>query len=196
MNCLPEEDMNKGFALIILVILIALAGAVGVVIVKELRNSNPSPAINPSPSTTPSPAQTPLPTRLNVTDIMSNPETYAGKKVKVKGKLVLHTYDSARPCPATDPSCNTEIKPPTLHLVNPAAPWVEVIDLYKKSSAGYVQISCQSRENSTCGQYKVNTETTLEGLFTKEQVPYQQIGNSTGKIETIKYKDHFFLVVD
>lgn len=114
--------MNKGLALIIPVILIALASTLGVVIVDKLRHSNNQTI---TLSTTPSSTQAPLPTStnpptsttastLNVTDIMSNPETYVGKKIKVKGKLVLHTYDSARPCPATDPSCNTEIKPPTL----------------------------------------------------------------------------------
>lgn len=191
--------MEKGFTFIIFLLVAVLATTVGLVAFNQ--KSLPKTQVSSLIPLTPKPAESIASSVLTVSEVMDNPQNYLEKRVSVQGKLFLHTYygaESARPCPDSQPNCtDNETKPPTLHLVNPENPWGETenIDLYRTNSSGsYEQISCQN--TTSCGPYSPNSITTIQGLFTKNQVPYQTVGNSSGKIEVIKSKDHYFLVVE
>src|SRR3989344_7918305 len=194
---------QRGFGLITLITFVALIIIGGALLWKNAPTTNFPPKTTPyfTSSPTPSPDYSPSPKTLpepvlgilNVTDVTSNREAYVSKKIKVRGKLEVLFYIGERPCVTNEP-CNTEIRPPTLHVVNPNGnQWGKgnSIDLYKKVADGkYEQFSCKSTNGETadCLNYKQGTIATVEGVFTKDKIP--------SKTEVLQWQDIYFLVVD
>lgn len=195
---------QRGIGLIALVVFGALIVIVGTLIFslpKQTPELTPSPT--PSPTYLPSSKTSPKPESgiLSVTDVTNNREAFVGQKIKVRGKLEVRFYVGERPCVTGEP-CNTEVRPPTLHVVNPDGyQWVEgnSIDLYKKVFGGkYEQFSCKSTNGETadCGNYKQSTITVVDGVFVKDKIPSMTVGTSTGKTDVLTWQDIYILAVE
>ena len=173
------------------------------------ETNHESPALNqtssPSPTSPPKSIIDKVTGVLGVLEVNSNKDVYVGKQISVRGKIyVRHNY-SLMPCNADDPeTCNPEIGDPTLHLVNPDSSSItpsggQILDLYRSGSGGkYEPVTCKTVNQNTvdCGKYQQNEVTVIEGIFTRDKIPYQQVGDSSGNIKTLKYQDIYFLVIE
>ena len=142
---------------------------------------------------------------LGVLEVNSNKDAYVGKRISVRGQIYIQHNYSRRPCNADDPkTCNPEIGDPTLYLTTPnnSSTYLtegDIIAFYRSGSDGeYGPATCKTVNQNTfdCGKYQQNEVTVIEGIFTKDKIPYQQIGDSAGNIKTLKYKDIYFLVIE
>src|SRR3989344_27629 len=155
------------------------------------ETNHESPSLNqtpvPSPTATAKSIIDKVTGVLSIQEVNSNKDAYVGKQISVRGKIyVRHNY-SLMPCNANDPeTCNPEIGDPTLHLVNPDSSSItpsggQILDLYRSVSGG---------------KYQQNEVTVIEGIFTRDKIPYQQVGDSAGNIKTLKYQEIYFLVIE
>ena len=173
------------------------------------ETNHESPSLNqtpvPSPTATAKSIIDKVTGVLSIQEVNSNKDAYVGKQISVRGKIyVRHNY-SLMPCNANDPeTCNPEIGDPTLHLVNPDSSSItpsggQILDLYRSGSGGkYEPVTCKTVNQNTvdCGKYQQNEVTVIEGIFTRDKIPYQQVGDSAGNIKTLKYQDIYFLVIE
>lgn len=171
------------------------------------ETNHQSPSLNQTSSPSPAASSKSLIDKitgvLSVLEVNSNKDAYVGKRLSVRGKIyVQHNY-SLMPCSAEDVQCNPEIGDPTLHLTTPNNSSTQltegdIIALYRSDSAGgYVPATCKNINQNTvdCGKFQQNSVVVVEGIFTKDKIPYQQVGDSAGNIKTLKYKDIYFLAV-
>lgn len=139
---------------------------------------------------------------LSASEIYSNKEKYAGKKVKVAGRIYFKLFESEMPCSLnTGEGCNNTSKI-EVSIVDSSAssnifPGDKIINLYKSSNGQNKPYTCFGGPNTTdCGIYKKNAATVIEGMFIKDKAPYQIVGNSSGKMEVVKYQDIYYLLVE
>jgi hypothetical protein len=141
---------------------------------------------------------------LAVSKLNENKDAYVGKKISVKGEVYvltlsgLHACDPGQHCPKYDDAL--------LSLVDPQRDAVlrqeQMIRLYRRSSSTDrpEQIHCKIVDENAptfdCGQFVRGAVTTVEGVFTKDRVPDQVVGDSTGHIQVLKYRDAYFMLID
>jgi hypothetical protein len=205
---------RKGFENIIVIIgILILAGGAGYFIVNQRTlslASTPSPAPTPTPTQIPSPTPTPTPIPqksvqqitppvvsniVSVVDLLTNKEHYLGMQVRVRGKIVVNIFYSARPCPTDGSVCDTTIGA-QLELWQPQPfSGTENKILMFKNGEPY---PCEkfATEQYRCGSYINGELMVIDGIWSKDQVPDQVVGYSSGQPPTVlKWKDRYFLEI-
>ena len=195
------KTMNqKGFINIILIIIVVALVGVGVYFVstKQITLPIPSPIPSPTPTPTPSPFPTPTPVQppqsnnvLSVLDLTGNREVYVGKRVRVQGKIAVNVFYGEMPCPTDGSVCDTTMGA-QLELRQPEGSYIL---LFKKGNP----YPCQkiAPETYTCSPYINGQIITVEGVWSKDQVPVQWVGTSGGNPPTpVKWGDRYFLNIE
>ena len=141
---------------------------------------------------------------LTVSTLNANKDAYVGKKIAVEGEVYvltlsgLHACDAAQPCPKYDDALLTLVDLQR----DPVPRQEQMIRLYRRSAATDrpEQIHCKIVDENAptfdCGRFVRSAVTTVEGVFTKDRVPDQVVGDSRGNIQVLKYRDAYFMVID
>ena len=141
---------------------------------------------------------------LTVSKLHESKDTYVGKKIAVEGEVYvltlsgLHACEPGQHCPKYDDAL--------LALIDVQRDAVlrqeQMIRLYRRPTPTDrpEPIHCKIVDENTptfdCGRFIRGAVTTVEGVFTKEQVPDQVVGDSTGHIQVLKYLDTYYLLID
>jgi len=207
---------QKGFAnILMIIVIVALVGAGAYFVsTKQITLPIPSPTTStnstpsPTPTTTPkssptTPIPTPTPAQpsqnnnvLSVLDLTGNKETYVGKRVRVQGRIAINVFYGERPCAENDPVCDTTMGA-RLELWQPKT--VSGADNFLLPFVKNQPYPCQKTAPATytCPPYINNQITTIEGVWSKDQVPIQWVGSSGGNPPTpIKWEDRYFLNIE
>jgi hypothetical protein len=141
---------------------------------------------------------------LTVSKLNESKDTYVGKKIAVEGEVYvltlsgLHGCGPGQSCPKYDDALLTLVDVQRSAAVQAD----QMIRLYRRATPTDrpEPIHCRIVDENTptfdCGQFVRGAVTTVEGVFTKEQVPDQVVGDSTGHIEVLKYRDTYYLLID
>ena len=202
---------QKGFANIVLIILVVvLAAGTGYFALVRKPSSVVEQIITPTPTSTqisnfptPTTIQNSSPTPkvksnniLSVVDLTGNKEAYLGKRVRVQGRIVINIFYSERKCADNDPVCDTTMGA-RLELWQPeTVSGAENLLLLFVKNQPY---PCNKTAPGAyaCPPYINNQITTIEGVWSKDQIPTQWIGYSGGKPPIpIKWEDRYFLNVE
>ena len=200
---------NKGSVNIILILIImALVGAGAYFVsTKQIMPPIPSPAPTPTSTSTPTPEPSPTPDQipsqppqsdnvLSVLGLTGNKEAYVGKRVRVQGKIVVNVFYGTMPCSTDGSICDTTMGA-RLELWQPKVVLgtENLLLLFTKQQP----YPCQKTAPATyaCPPYINNQITTIEGVWSKDQVPIQWVGYSGGGPPTpIKWGDRYFLNIE
>jgi hypothetical protein len=141
---------------------------------------------------------------LTVSRLNESKDTYVGKKISVEGEVYvltlsgLHACGPGQHCPKYDDALLTLVDLQRGAVLRQE----QIVRLYRRSTPTDrpEPIHCKIVDENTptfdCGQFVHGAVTTVEGVFTKEQVPDQVVGDSTGHIEVLKYRDTYYLLID
>jgi|SoiMethySBSTD1v2_1073268.scaffolds.fasta_scaffold2062875_1 hypothetical protein len=141
---------------------------------------------------------------LTVSKLNGSKDVYVGKKISVEGEVYvltlsgLHACDPAQRCPKYDDALLTLVDLQRDSVLRQE----QMIRLYRRSTSTDrpEPIHCKIVDENTpafdCGQFVRGAVTTVHGVFTKERVPDQVVGDSTGHIQVLKYRDTYFVLID
>jgi hypothetical protein len=205
---------QKGFENIIVIIgILMLAWGVGYFVVNQRTLSlaaTPAPASTPTPSQIPSltPTPNPIPQKsvqqitspvvgniLSVVDLLTNKEHYLTTQVRVRGKIVVNIFYSARPCPTDGSVCDTTMGAQLeLWEPQPTSGTENKILIFKNGEPYRCEKFASGKYR--CGSYINGELMVIDGIWSKDQVPDQVIGYSSGHPPTVlKWKDRYFLEI-
>jgi hypothetical protein len=196
---------------VIIEILMLACGAGYFVVNQRTLSLAPTPAAASTPTTSQIPSLTPTPTIpqksvqqimppgvgniFSVVDLLTNKEHYLKTQVRVRGKIVINVFYSARPCPTDGAVCDTSMGA-QLELWEPQpTSGTENKILIFKSGEPY---PCEkfASEKYRCGSYTNGELMVIDGIWSKDQVPDQAVGSSSGHPPTVlKWKDRYFLEI-
>ena len=137
---------------------------------------------------------------LSVAELDAAKDAYAGKQIKVKGKIYINPLYGEGPCPA--PVGATSALPcDTIMGINlflsaesSITPWNVVPPVLIYQNGKPYPCTHSSDTDYACGGFSQGEIRTLEGVFVKTQVPFQSIGVSGGGPPTvIKWQDFYYL---
>ncbi len=137
---------------------------------------------------------------LAVHDVNANSESFVGKPIRVRGRIVVDEAKSARPCHVvTGEGCNQATRA-TLYLVDPQDldATTNRLNLYRRTSQGtYVPVECGILKEGTydCGSYTPGSIMVVDGTFAKQAEPAQQVIYPDGSVAVLQYRDVYFLVI-
>jgi hypothetical protein len=138
---------------------------------------------------------------VTVSEVNANRESFVGKPIGVRGRIVVEELQSAGagPCNvATGVGCNP-VALTRLHLVDPDSANTETnrLDLYRQTSSGYEPVSCRilGVGSYDCGAYVPGSLMVVDGTFTKYAEPVQQVIQPDGRAVVIRSQDIYFLAV-
>ena len=129
--------------------------------------------------------------------------TYVDKQIAVEGKVYVLTLSNLLTCQADQPC--PKYHDALLTLADARSAQVspeQLVRLYRRSPATGVpeQIHCKILSENPptfdCGGFANGTVVTIEGMFTRERVPDQVVGDSTGRSEVVSYRDVYYLLVN
>lgn len=141
---------------------------------------------------------------LTVSKLNESKDTYLGRKITVKGAVHvvtlsgLHACEAGQPCRKYDDALLTLVDLQRDAVLRPE----QMIRLYRRSTSTDrpEPIHCTIVDENTptfdCGQFVRDSVTTVQGVFTKEQVPDQSVGDSAGRLDVLRYRDTYFLLID
>jgi hypothetical protein len=206
-------ESKRSESMIVIIGILILAGGAGDFIVNQRTLSLapiPAAALTPTPSDIPSPTPTPTPipqkpvqqitspgvsNSFSVVDLLTNKEHYLGTQVRVWGKIVINIFYSAKPCPTDGSVCDTSMGA-QLELWEPQpTSGTENKILIFKNGEPY---PCEkfASEKYRCGSYSNGELIVIDGIWSKDQVPDQAVGYSSGQPPTVlKWKDRYFLEI-
>lgn len=129
--------------------------------------------------------------------------TYAGKNVAVEGTVYVLTLSNLLTCPANQPC--PKYHDALLTLADAGSGQSsspdQLVRLYRRSPATGApeQVHCgilsESPPTFDCRGFVNGTVVTIEGTFTRDRVPDQVIGDSTGRSEVVSYRDVYYLLI-
>ena len=133
---------------------------------------------------------------LTVNQINSSKDSYAGQRVRVKGKVNFTKDHSLRPCePEEGSNCNLIIGG-NMYLIDIDQPIGEngTLLVYKNGK----QILCEEpfigKENFECVEFEQDQIVILEGIFVKDRIPAMSVGTSGGEpAQVLKWTDFYYL---
>ncbi len=129
--------------------------------------------------------------------------SYVAKNIAVEGKVYvltlsnLLTCQAEQPCPRYSDALLTLADAGSGQVSSPE----QLVRLYRRSPVTGVpeQIHCKIVDQNTprfdCGAFVNGTVVTIDGTFTRDRVPDQVVGDSTGRIEVVSYRDVYYLLV-
>lgn len=177
-------------------ILIAL-GALGVSVSTKRQTVTPSPTnttvIDNSPTKVNTTSRV-LPSEIDVITLNENKEVYAGKTISVRGEIQINPQYGEWPCPENEPQCET-LAGIDLYLAGKPlkANMGSIIRIYK---SGKPYPCSKKGKNFICGNF-VNGETrTVAGIWVKSREPEQTVGNSSGTVQVLKWRDFYYLEIN
>lgn len=139
---------------------------------------------------------------LSIHQLNEATSSYVDKTIAVEGKVYvltlsnLLTCQTEQPCPRYADALLT-LSDTRSGQISPD----QLVRLYRRSSATGVpeQIHCKILDQNVptfdCGGFVNGTVVTIEGTFTRDRVPDQVIGDSTGRSEVVSYRDVYYLLV-
>ena len=172
----------------------------------------PTPAAASTPTTSQIPSPTPTPTPIpqksvqqitspgvsnifSVVELLTNKEHYLGTQVRVRGKIVVNVFYSARPCPTDGSVCDTTMGGQLeLWQPQPTSGTENKILIFKNGKP----YPCEklALEQYRCGSYINGELMVIDGIWSKDQVPDQIVGSSSGQPPTVlKWKDRYFVEI-
>lgn len=200
---------QKGFANIVLVlIVVALVGAGAYIVLTQqtaLFQLSLNSILSQTPTSTSNQGATPTSTSeqppqnenvLSVVDLTSNKEVYVGKRVSVQGRIAVDVFYGERSCTVNDPACDTTMGA-RLELWQPNT--ISGAENFLLIFAKNQPYACNKTapETYACPPYINNQITTVEGVWSKDQVPIQWVGSSAGGPATpLKWEDRYFLNIE
>jgi hypothetical protein len=140
-----------------------------------------------------------------VSKLNANKDAYVGRKITLEGRVYvltlsgLHACDAAQPCPKYDDALLTLLD---LQTDDAVLRQERMIRLYRRSPSTdrpepvHCKIVDETAPTFECGKFVHGSVMTVQGLFMKEQVPDQVVGDSTGRLSVVKYRDEYFLLID
>jgi hypothetical protein len=140
---------------------------------------------------------------VSVSQLNGNKSAYLGKRISVQGTVYVLTLSRLLACRAGEPC--PQYDDALLALVDSPPPAVtadQLVRLYRRSAVTRLpeQIHCKILREDTptfdCGAFVRGTITTINGVFTSEQVPDQVVGDSTGRIEVVRYREVYYLLIE
>jgi hypothetical protein len=153
---------------------------------KEPESEPQQPVVPPAP---------PASTILSVSDVNTYRDTYAGERIRVRGKIHAYAYYYDRPCHVDEPPevCNA---PGFVgfQLADADGTATELLNIYKAAPDGtHKTFECVFvlPNSFDCGIYTPDSVMVVEGVFTKGQEPYQWVG-----LKPIKFRDIYYLLVE
>ena len=197
-----KRGESRRFENIVVIIgILILAGGAGDFIVNQRTPSlapTPAAALTPTPIpiSSPTPTPTPIPQEsvqqitspgvsniFSVVDLLTNKEYYLRTQVRVRGKIVVNVFYSARPCPTDGSVCDTTMGAQLeLWQPQPTSGTENKILIFKNGEPYPCEkfASAQYR----CGSYINGELIVIDGIWSKDQVPDQVVGYSSGQPPT------------
>jgi len=128
--------------------------------------------------------------------------TYVDKQIAVEGKVYVLTLSNLLTCQAEQPC--PKYHDALLTLADARSAQVsseQLVRLYRRSPTGapeqiHCRILTENPPTFDCGGFVNGTVVTIEGMFTRERVPDQVVGDSTGRSEVVSYRDVYYLLVN
>lgn len=198
---------QKGFINILLIIAVVALIGVGTYFVstKQITLPIPNPATNPTPTPSPIPTPKPSPTPtpnpiqppqnnniLSVLDLTGNKEFYVGKRVRVQGRIAINISYGLMPCPPDGSACDNTMGA-QLELWQPKTVSGDGNFILPFVKGQPYPCNKTALATYACPPYINNQITIIEGVWSKDQVPIQWIGSSSGPPTPTKWEDRYFL---
>lgn len=169
---------------------------------QQLANQNQTQDGLPNTKQAPAPASTPLstplpanpPAILTVVDLTGDPSKYLGQRVRVSGKIRVNVFYGSRPCPDDGLPCDTTMGARLeLWSIKTVAEEINVLLPFLNGK----EYPCPKIgvEQYACPPYVEGQIVTLEGVWSKDQIPDATMGysNSNQPPKVLSWKDRYFL---
>ena len=141
-----------------------------------------------------------IPGAVTPSDVLASPESFLNLQVQVEGRIHVEKYETALPCiPDTGAGCTSPAFT-SLHVVTTGEPkgTANALDLYRPAGeTGQEPLRCTviGQQQFDCGAFKEDAVATVTGRIVKHRIPIEEVGDSSGRMQVIRYREIYVLLV-